>query len=92
MNTEIEDDFEFRKPSRSQRKRDAEALTELGKKLIALPAKKLNTLPIEDSIKKELLAAQKMGHGALKRQIQHIGKRLRQQDEETLAPLLALFN
>lgn len=88
MNEPMPDEIDDRdrKPSRSQHKRDALAITELGKQLIALQPKQISRLPLDDTLKQQLLAAQSMQRGALARQIQYIGKLLRRTDT---APLYA---
>ena len=79
-------------PSKSQRKRDARALFELGRDLVALTHRQLVALPIEA----ELLAAVSIARGiksyvARKRQVQFIAKMMRKQDvlliQEALAAL-----
>lgn len=85
---DMEEDFyqeeEHTRVSRSQRKREAQEITELGKQLILMAPKKLNTLPIEPMLLKEVLAAQSMRMGALKRQILYIAKLMRSMDLEPL--------
>ncbi|TAK90017.1 MAG: DUF615 domain-containing protein [Burkholderiaceae bacterium] len=68
-------------PSKSQLKRDSHALQELGKKLVALPAEKLNTLPLPERLLIEIAEAQRIrSHEGKRRQMQLIGKIMRDVD------------
>lgn len=79
-------------PSKSQRKRDATALQDLGEQLVKLTPAQLSRVPLPD----ELLAAVRLARsitqrGGHKRQLQYIGKLMRQLDEaETEAIRAAL--
>lgn len=78
-------------PSRSQVKREALAITDLGKRLVELPAKKLALIPLEEHILAQIMAAKTMQRGALKRQYQYIGKLLRSHDCEPILAALKRF-
>ncbi len=69
--------------SKSQKKRDSHALQDLGKRMISLKPEILKKLPLSEEILKALLDAKTMRMGALKRQIQYIGKLLRQEEDLT---------
>jgi ribosome-associated protein len=81
----------FDKPSKSQRKRDSSALQELGAKLteLAPPALKKCALPDEllDAIHEYQRLPNK--HGAKHRQLQYIGKKMRDLSEEDVARITA---
>jgi ribosome-associated protein len=69
-------------PSKSQRKRDATALQNLGAQLVRLTPAQLSRVPLPD----ELLAAVRAARatpqrGAHTRQLQYIGKLMRRLDE-----------
>jgi len=92
---EDEDRYEPATPpplSKSQRKRDATALQDLGQQLVKLTPTQLSRVPLPD----ELLAAVRLAQGITqrgghKRQLQYIGKLMRQLDEtETVAIQAAL--
>lgn len=69
--------------SKSQKKRDAEALQKLGVQLVALPQGKLDTLPLTDKLRLAILEAKTIkSHGAMRRQAQLIGKLMRTADSE----------
>jgi len=81
-------DYEpHREPSKSQRKRDLDELKQLGRDLLDFGEDELRALPLPESLLDALLAAQAIrAHGALKRQLQYVGKLLRDVDA---APLRA---
>ena len=73
-------------PSKSQRKRDAHALQALGVQLIALSADQLARLERPEALHEAVLAAQRMhAHGARMRQMQYIGKLMRQLEPAALS-------
>jgi ribosome-associated protein len=72
-------------PSKSQRKRDAHALQTLGIQLVALSAAQLARLDLPETLHEAVLAAQRMrSHGARTRQLQYIGKLMRQLEPDAL--------
>lgn len=69
------------KPSKSQRKREATALQDLAASLVDLKATLLKKLPLSDTLHQAILAARQLPQGsARKRQVQYIGKLMRQSD------------
>ena len=79
-------DYEIRK---SQRKRDANALQELGVELVALPASELDRLPLPEKLRDAIdLAKRITTHGAMFRQRQYIGKLMRHLDVEPIVAAL----
>ncbi|MGL5309334.1 MAG: ribosome biogenesis factor YjgA, partial [Plesiomonas shigelloides] len=66
--------------SKSEIKRDAEALKALGQELIALGRQALNRVPLDDELRAEIELAQKISKEGLRRQVQFIGKMLRSRD------------
>jgi len=89
---EEEEYFNFRGPSKSSRKRQSNALQDLGEDLMALSREQLTKLDLPD----ELFDAVRIGqsitaHGGLQRQRKFIGKLLRNLDAEPIkAGLVAL--
>ncbi|MGA9854119.1 MAG: ribosome biogenesis factor YjgA [Gammaproteobacteria bacterium] len=70
-------------PSRSQEKRAAEALQKLGERLIKLPKKQLELLPLPENLRDAIEHARHItSHGALKRQRQYVGRLMRDIDPE----------
>ena len=79
-------------PSKSQRKRDAQALQALGVHLVALSAAHLARLALPEILHEAVLAAQRMrSHGARTRQMQYIGKLMRQLNPTALRRIRAVL-
>ena len=77
-------------PSKTQRKRDAHALQALGVQLVALSAAQLAQLDQPETLHEAVVAAQRMrAHGARTRQMQYIGKVMRQLDPRVLSRVRA---
>jgi len=71
--------------SKSQRKRDAHELLDLAKKLISMPESRLKRMPMDDDLRREIDFARSIrAHGARKRQLMTVGKKLRRSDSEEL--------
>lgn len=69
-------------PSKSQLKREATALQDLGEAVVKLSATQLKQMPLSDELLAAVKAAQAMPQrGAHKRQLQFIGKLMRGLDE-----------
>jgi ribosome-associated protein len=81
------DDY-IEEKSKSQLKREAEALQEIGEQLIAMSAHELDSLPLPDGLASAIEAARQMKKGALKRQRQYIGKLMRELDPEPIIQAL----
>ena len=77
-------------PSKSQRKRDAHALQTLGIQLVDLSAAQLARLELPEALHEAVMAAQRMrAHGARARQMQYIGKLMRQLEPGVLSRIHA---
>ena len=77
-------------PSKSQRKRDAHAIQALGVQLITLSAAQLTRLDLPETLHEAVVAAQRMrSHGARTRQMQYIGKLMRQLEPAALSRVRA---
>ncbi len=75
------DDFSADAPSKSARKREAQAKLDLGRQLGELPADQLDRLGLDDALRQALAEYQRIrSHGARKRQLQFIGRLLRERD------------
>lgn len=71
--------------SKSQRKRDADALQKTGVQLVDLSLEKLEKLPLTDALHKAIVEAKSIkSHGAKRRQAQLIGKLMRSADYEAI--------
>lgn len=80
-----DDPFDEAPVSKSQRKREAHALQALGESLVKLNKSALNQIPLPDDLRHAIEEAQRLHqHGALKRQLQYVGKLMRQCDVEPI--------
>jgi len=87
---DYEDDFEDDRPSKSQMKRDADAAQRLGAELVELNAKQLAQFGLPDKLLEAIKHAQTINsHSAKKRQLQYIGKLMRDVDVGSVAEILA---
>ncbi len=79
-------------PSKTQRKRAALDLKNLGQQLVTLNAAQLALLPLRETVRDAVLAAHSITqHGARKRHIQYIGRLLRAEDAQPLRIALQQF-
>lgn len=87
--TEIDSEDEF--TSKSQLKRDSNALKDLGKKLASLNPEQLEKIPLNDKLLDAIHLAHKLSNkrGALKRHFQFIGKILRSIDADPILQAVA---
>lgn len=82
------DDFDSR-PSKSQKKRDMDALQALGQELAALSAERLKKLPMPENLLAAILEWQRFSkHEARRRQMQYIGRLMRDVDPQPLQEAL----
>lgn len=71
--------------SKSQKKREADHLQQMGIKLIALSEEKLDTLPLPATLRQAISDAKRIkSHGATRRQAQLIGKLMRGAEYEEI--------
>ncbi|MFN2339394.1 MAG: ribosome biogenesis factor YjgA [Gammaproteobacteria bacterium] len=80
-------------PSRSQRRRDMEALQVLGEELVGLPATTLRNIPMPDTLREAVMQARTItAHGGRRRQLQYIGKLMREVDATPIRAALEQRN
>lgn len=80
------EDFEDSQPSKTKLKAEADAAQEIGRKLVELPKDKLNKLALEESLRDAIAEAKRLtANGAIRRQLQYIGRLMRDTD---LAPIV----
>lgn len=80
-------------PSKSQRKRDMHALQSLGEELAVLNAERLRSLDLPERLLEALLQVKTFrAHGAVRRQMQFIGKLMRDIDPAPLRAQLDVWN
>jgi len=82
---ENDDDEAIEYISKSQMKREMLALQELGEKLVALSTDQLQQLQLPDDLQKAVLEAKHIKkHGAIRRQLQYIGRLMRDVDADDI--------
>lgn len=80
-NNDLNEDFEDELISKSQLKRDAHALLDLGKEIVALQPANLKKIPLDEDLLEAINEARKIkAQIALKRQLHYIAKILRHRD------------
>ncbi len=85
-------DDEERGPSKSQLKRDAHELVELGRRLAELPAQQLAQVPLSDDAREAVIETRSVtAHGARKRQLKHLGRLLNREEVEPIRAALEKF-
>lgn len=90
---ESDQQYETEPPSKSQRKREAHQLQELGVKLTNFSEPQLRQLPVPDKIVNAITEYNRLPnrHGARRRQLQFIGKLMRDCDYEPLNDAVLKF-
>ncbi len=78
-------------PSKSSRKRDMQALQDLGEQLVALSPERLKKVPLPETLYEAIRAAQGFKMEARRRQLQYIGKLMRKIDPEPIQAQLDIF-
>jgi ribosome-associated protein len=80
-------------PSKTQRKNDAHALQTLGAALVALPRDRLSQIELPEPLYDAIVAAQKItAHEGRRRQLQFIGKLMRNVDPVPIQAQLDAWN
>ena len=80
---------ESRRRSKTKAKEEVEALQELGKRLVGVGNDRLKKLDIPETLRDAVLEAKKItSHGALRRQMQYIGKLMRDADTDPIQEML----
>ena len=80
---------EGRRRSKTKAKEEVEALQELGKRLVGVGNDRLKKLDIPETLRDAVLEAKKItSHGALRRQMQYIGKLMRDVDTDPIQEML----
>ena len=80
---------EGRRRSKTKAKEEVEALQALGRRLVGVGNDRLKKLDIPESLRDAVLDAKKItSHGALRRQMQYIGKLMRDVDTDPIQEML----
>lgn len=78
-------DQESERKSKSQLKRDMHALQSLGETLVKLPLEQFNKIDLPENLHDAVIEARRIQHrGAHKRQLQYIGKLMREVDAKPI--------
>jgi ribosome-associated protein len=78
----MEDEVEI---SKSQRKRDSQSLQDIGEELVALSAERLSALDLPQNLLDAVLDAKRISKfGALRRQMQYVGRLMREVDPDPI--------
>ena len=84
--TEFEQEYE--RPSKSELKRQMNALQELGAALIAEPRDRVKRVPMPEDVRDAILECQLItNHEGRRRQLQFVGKKMRTLDEAEIAAI-----
>ena len=77
--------------SKTKRKQEMTELQKLGAKLVELPESQLEAMPMDDALRTAVLAARRIkSHEAKRRQMQYIGRLMREVDPAPLRERLRL--
>ena len=76
------------RPSRSQLRREAEAVTALGAELVRLRPEALQHLPLDEDLVAAIETCRSLQKSARNRQVKRIGKLLRARDHEAIRAAL----
>jgi ribosome-associated protein len=79
---------EYERPSKSELKRQVNALQELGEALVAEPRDRVKRVPMPEDVRDAILECQSItNHEGRRRQMQYVGKKMRTLDEEEVAAI-----
>ena len=89
-----EDQFDESDPSKTQLKKLATELQGLGQQLTAFKISDLDRLPLSDRLRSAVVEFKRLptSHGASRRQLQFIGKLMRESDKEKIESAIAKLN
>ena len=91
--SDIEEEFEYSGPSKSQVKREMNALQAIGKEICELPKKQLSKIPLSDIM---MLAVEEWHrikkNEAKRRHLQYIGRVMRSEDLDAVNEAMAKLN
>ncbi|MGV7209393.1 ribosome biogenesis factor YjgA [Oxalobacteraceae bacterium A2-2] len=77
---------EYERPSKSEMKRQSDALQKLGETLVEAPRDRVKRVPMPEDVLEAILACQSItNHEGRRRQMQFVGKKMRTLDENEVA-------
>ena len=84
--TEIEQEYE--RPSKTELKRQSDALQKMGETLVEAPRDRVKRVPMPEDVLDAILACQAItNHEGRRRQMQYVGKKMRTLDEAEVAEI-----
>jgi ribosome-associated protein len=84
--TEFEQEYE--RPSKSELKRQSDALQKMGETLVEAPRDRVKRVPMPEDVLEAILACQQItNHEGRRRQMQYVGKKMRTLDEAEVAEI-----
>lgn len=90
MNDDLPREADGERPSKSARKRAGLALQQLAEALLALPQQQLAEIPLGEPLRKALAESRNVAqHEARRRQLQYLGKLMRDADADAIRAALA---
>lgn len=94
MQKKLENDLEQSPPpSKTRRKKEMHALQDIGERLVQLDLKRLHELDLPETLTDAIIEAKRIrAHGARRRQLQLIGKLMRDVDAAPIQEKLDLLN
>lgn len=91
--SDIEEEFEYSGPSKSQVKREMHALQELGKEICELPKKQMVKLPLSDTMVQAVEEWHRIKKNeARRRHLQYVGRVMRSEDLDAVKEAMAMLN
>lgn len=79
---------EYERPSKSEMKRQVNALQDLGEQLVNEPRDRVKRVPMPEDVRDAILEAQTItNHEGRRRQLQFVGKKMRSLDEAEIAAI-----
>lgn len=85
----MNDSGQEERKSRSQIKREFLELKDLGKQLVGLSRGQLQTIPLSEGMREEVLAAKGMTRSALQRQLRHLSSLMAEEDVAAIRDALS---
>lgn len=77
---------EYERPSKSEMKRQSDALQDLGRELVEAPRDRVKRVPMPDDVRDAILECQNIkNHEGRRRQMQFVGKKMRTLTDEEVA-------
>jgi len=94
MQLNMEEQFDESEPSKTQLKKLATELQDLGQQLTAFKTSDLDRLPLSDQLRSAVSEFKRLpnSYGARRRQLQFIGKLMRESDKENIENAISKLN